>query len=287
MIRMRRAATAGVVAVGLVFVLGPGAPSPALAVASDDLIADRGAASLAALDVLAAEIEGALDGARVASAGVVSGDEAPTERIHAAAGLAVAAEDAVLPARVAISGLAAVASAADPDAAPPPQPVAAGELASIGAQLRASSDAADRFVAIRRQATGLPVVLDRALVALADGSLDEARELVGSARAAHAAVAAWETDLPTLPVWIETTDAMISGVEDIVVALEAGDAAAAERAGARVAALGDGAAQADRALRIALGEGGSALLAAPLERLATALRGIETSRDEILQLVSP
>ena len=41
------------------------------------------------------------------------------------------------------------------------------------------------------------------------------------------------------------------------------------------AALADDAATADRALRIALSEGGAALLAAPLERLAAALRSIE------------
>ncbi len=286
MIRMRHAATTAAVAFGLGLVLGPGAPNPALALASDDLIAERAAAALDALDAFSADVEEALDGARVASAAVVSGDEAPTERIDDAAGLAIAAEQAVVPVRRAINGLAAVVSASDPDTAPPPQPVSAGELTSIGAQLRASTDAAGRFVAIRRQATGLPGVLDRALAALDEGSLDEARGLVAGARADHAAVVAWETDLPTLPVWIETTDAMISGVEDIVEALEAGDAAAAERAGKDVAALGDEAAQADRALRIALGEGGSALLGPPLERLAATLRSLEASRGAILELVS-
>ena len=86
---------------------------------------------------------------------------------------------------------------------------------------------------------------------------------------------AWETDLPTLPVWIGTTDAMIDAVERILDATRAGDAAAARDAADEFAALADEAATADRALRIALSEGGAALIAAPLERLAAALRSIE------------
>ncbi|MEO5986038.1 MAG: hypothetical protein ABIQ23_03380 [Candidatus Limnocylindria bacterium] len=272
-------------AIGLGLVLAPGAPNPSAGLASHDLIAEGAVAALAALDALSADVEDALDGARIASASVVSGDDRPTTHIDDAAGLAVAAEEVVPPVRSGVNDLAAVASAADPGVAPPPQPVAAGELASIGAQLRASVEAADRFFVIRRQATGLPGVLDRALAALDDGSLDEARTLVADARADHGAVVAWDSDQPTLPVWIETTDAMISGVEDIVEALEAGDAAAAERAGEDVFALADEAAQADRALRIALGEGGAGLLGPPLERLAATLRGIEATRSAIMELV--
>ena len=82
----------------------------------------------------------------------------------------------------------------------------------------------------------------------------------------------------TLPVWIATTDAMITAMEQIVSATRAGDAAAASAAAEAFAALTDDAATADRALRIAIGEGGSSLTAAPLERLAAALGGIEGVR---------
>jgi hypothetical protein len=102
--------------------------------------------------------------------------------------------------------------------------------------------------------------------------------MVRGARADHDLVAAWEAAPPTLPVWLGTTDAMISAVEQVVSATQAGDEATASAAAVSFAALTAEAATADRALRIALGEGGSALTAAPLERLAAALRSIEEAR---------
>jgi hypothetical protein len=101
---------------------------------------------------------------------------------------------------------------------------------------------------------------------------------VTQARADHALVAAWDVAPATLPVWVETTDAMISAVEQIISASRTGDVASANAAAEAFAALAADAAAADRALRIALGEGGSALTAAPLERLAAALGGIEGVR---------
>jgi hypothetical protein len=71
---------------------------------------------------------------------------------------------------------------------------------------------------------------------------------------------------------------MISAVEQIVAATRAGDASAAGAAADAFAALADDAVAADRALRIAFSEGGSALTATPLARLAAALRGIEAAR---------
>ena len=106
--------------------------------------------------------------------------------------------------------------------------------------------------------------------ALDRGDVEEATELTSAARTDHDALVAWETDIPTLPVWIETTDAMIGAVEGILAATRAGDAAAASEAAAAFAALADDAATADRALRITLSEGGASLTAAPLGRLATA-----------------
>ena len=100
-------------------------------------------------------------------------------------------------------------------------------------------------------------MLEEALVALERGDVDRAAELTARARADHDAVVAWETDLPTLPVWIGTTDAMIGAVERILDATRAGDAAAARDAADEFAALADEAATADRALRIALERGRS------------------------------
>jgi hypothetical protein len=138
--------------------------------------------------------------------------------------------------------------------------------------------AADAFVDMRLRSLGLPAELAEAVTALEREDPDTAAAVVERARAGHALVAEWENAPSTVPVWLDTTDAMISAVDALVSATRAGDAAAAAAAGEAFAALADDAATADRALRIALGEGGSALTAAPLERLARALGGIEDAR---------
>jgi hypothetical protein len=123
--------------------------------------------------------------------------------------------------------------------------------------------------------------LDDAIAALDAGDLAGARDHVGRARDAHTAVAAWDVGLVTLPVWVETTDAMIAAVERIITATERGDSAAAQRAAEDFVARADDAAPADRALRIAIGEGGSAVAAVPLERLATILTSIDDARAAV------
>jgi hypothetical protein len=100
----------------------------------------------------------------------------------------------------------------------------------------------------------------------------------------HDAIAGWEVEVVTLPVWLETTDAMIGAVERIVAAVDEGDEAAASAAAADFAELADDGGTADRALRIAIGEGGSAVTAAPLERLAAVLGAIDDLRATISAL---
>jgi hypothetical protein len=166
------------------------------------------------------------------------------------------------------------------------QPISAGQLPSIGAQLDATASAGDAFADLRRRGTALPATLEEALTALEAGDLDGADEIVTQARSDHDLVASWEGEPVTLAVWIETTDAMISAMETIVTATRAGDSAAAGAAADAFADLGDDAPFADRALRIALSEGGSALTAAPLERLAAALGGIEDARAATAEIAA-
>ena len=277
MIGIRRAASVGAALLGLVLVLGPRTADPSVALASERLVRERAVAASSALDQLRAAVQPGLDAARGAAAAVLSSAEPPGPRIEAAADLIADAERFVAPARGAVAALAAARVAWHPDATPLRYPVAAGELASIATQLAAAGPVADTFAALRGRATGLAGVLEDAVLALGRGDLDEATELASRARADHDAFVAWETDLPTLPVWIETTDAMIGAVEGILLATRAGDAAAAGEAAAAFAALADEAPTADRALRIALGEGGASLTAVPLERLAAALREIESA----------
>ena len=275
-----RVISAALVVVGLAFLLGPRAEDPAVTIGAERLIRERAAAAMVALDELRASVAPALDAARAAAAGVLSGDDAPSSQIEDAAARIVDAEAAVAPAGRAVSLLASARAAWRPGASRPPQPVSAGELTSIATQLRATGQVADAFADIRARGTGLPAVLKQALRALDAGALPEASEHVARARDAHAAIVAWDTDLPTLPIWIATTDAMISAVEQIVEATRDGNDATAREAAEAFGAISDDAGTADRALRIALSEGGSALTAAPLARLAATIGAIEDSRAE-------
>ncbi len=279
MIGTRAAASAGIAVLGLAIVLGPFAAEPSVAIAAEHLVRERATAAVSAIDALRAAIQPGLEAARHAAADVVNGDEtAGHPDSSEAAALIAGAEESIVPARHAVAELDSARVAWHPDAPVTPQLVSAGELASIAAQLAAAGPAADEFADLSARATGLPGVLEEAFVALERGDVERATELTARARADHGAVVAWETDLPTLPVWIETTDAMIGAVERILEATRAGDAAAAGDAADEFVALADEAATADRALRIALSEGGAALTAAPLGRLAAALDSIEGAR---------
>jgi hypothetical protein len=286
MIGTRARASAAIAIVGLAGVLGHRQADPALELEARRLVGVNAAETVSSLDELLASLEPGLDAARAAAAAVVSGDDPPAPRLAVAGDLIAGAERGVPPARRAVAALSAARIARNPTAAPVPEPIPVGELGSIGAQLRAAGDAADAFVEVRTRALGVPGLLEQALGALEDGSVDAAAELTERARADHVAVDAWETDLPTLPMWLETTDAMIDAVQEIVDATRRGDAPAAAVAADTVAALAEEAGTADRALRIALSEGGSALTAAPLERLAAALRAIESSRAAAARLLA-
>lgn len=278
MIGTRAAISAGVTLVGLMIALGPRMADPAIELAAERLVDARAEAATAALDELRAAVQPGLDEARRAAAAVLSSDDPPGPLLIGAGETIAGAEEAARTARRAVTRLNGARSTWRPGSEPVAEPIPAGELESIGAQIGAVAAAGDAFADVRRRGTALPATLEDALVKLEDGDLDGAAENVVRARADHDLVAEWEDPPPTLPVWIETTDAMISAMETIVSATRARDATSAAAAAAAFADLAEEAAFADRALRIALGEGGSALTTAPLERLATALGGIEDAR---------
>ena len=278
MIGRRAAVSAATAILGLVAVVGPQAPDPAIAIGAQRLLRLRAADATEALDALTAAIQPGLDEARRAAAAVLTGDDPPGTQLVAAGNTIAAADPEATAALSAWAGLNSARLAARPGVPPFAEPMPDGELASVGEQLGATAGAADAFVAMRRDAVELPAALESAVSALERGDLDAAEMIAARARAAHDVAAGWEGAPLSLPLWLETTDAMISAVEDIVAATRAGDAAAATAAGEAFAALADEAATADRALRIALSEGGAALTAAPLERLAAALGGIADAR---------
>lgn len=282
--RLRRAATMLLAVAASVALMGPGGPRPEVDIAARRMIEEAADAAGAALTGLSSALGPAVDAGRAGSARAVAGDEAPGPRLREAADLvrsAVAEADTAGRALTALDG----ARRADDPAAPPLDAVTApGELDSIADQLIASADAADDFAAMRRRAASVVAELEAGLAALDAGDLEAARDHVAAARERHAIVAAWDVGLVTLPIWVDTTDAMIGAVERIIEATERGDAAAAEAAAQEFAALAGDAATADRALRIAIGEGGSAVAAVPLERLAAILARIDDARAAVASI---
>jgi hypothetical protein len=277
MIGTRQALIVIVAGAVLVPLLGSGGPGPGADLQARRLVLDRAQAADAALAELEVAIEPGLDAARRGAALVVAGDETPGSAVRLAADHIERADPIADRAAVSLDALDGAVQAAGLDPVVPSLP-AAGELVSIAAQLGGSAEAADAFAAMRARAERLVSTLDEALAALEDGSLTEAQPLIAEARADHDALAAWDVELVTLPVWLGTTDAMIGAMEEILAATERGDEAAALAAAEDFAALAEEAAPADRALRIAMGEGGMAVTAAPLGRLADYLRTVAAAR---------
>jgi hypothetical protein len=275
-----RAVASTVAAVCVAASLGPRLADPAGSIAAERLLRERASTAVQALDALRSAIEPGLDAARHASAAVVAGDEEPAPLLEAAGDDVAAAEGAATAARRAVTSLNGSIDAWRPDLGPVPEPIEAGSLPSIGEQLAAAGPAATGFVDIRQRSSALPATIEEAVAALDAGDLDAAESILARARADHDLVAAWELAPSTMAVWLETTDAIIGAIEGIVAASRAGDLDAAMRAAGEFADLAEESTAADRALRIGLSEGGAAIAAAPLERLATELRQIESVRAQ-------
>ena len=278
MIGMRALRSAAAVAIVLVPLLGTPGPDPSAGLEARRLVVARAERAHAALAELQSALEPGLDAGRSGAAAVVEGADPPGPRLEEAASRLADAAPAAADVRSTISALEAARRAREPNAAPLEAPVDPGEVGSIAAQLEATAAAADTFAAMRLRAEGITDSVDAALAALEAGDLEAAAKRVASARTHHVALASWDVDFATLPLWLETTDEMIGAVEGIIRGTRQDDRAAAARAAEEFAALADEAATADRALRIALGEGGAAVTAAPLGRLADLLRRVEQAR---------
>ena len=170
--------------------------------------------------------------------------------------------------RNAVAELERARAALDPGAERLPPAPDAAQLLSIAGQLASTADAGASFAEMRRGAESFSGSVVDALDAAADGRLDEADDHLAASLAAVDAVRDLEESAPALTVWIDTADAMIGAVQELVDAVRTGDAERADAAQADFDAAAEGAAQADRALRIGLGETGNAISAVPLQRLA-------------------
>ncbi len=281
---------AGLVGIAaLVLLLGAGGPDPSTAMGARALLVERAVAVDEALNALERAIQPALDLARSGAARVVNGEQPPGEPLASAGAMLVELDPLGVEAASRARALEGARRAIEAPGAPIEPPAQAGELASIGAQLEGTAPAADRFASMRLRADRVLTGLAEVVEALGDGDAAGADAALAEARADHEAIAAWEVDLVTLPVWVDAAGALVDAADALVSATVAGDAEAAAEAAEDFATQREGAASADRALRIAMGEGGAAVTAAPLGRLADLLRRTAQARlavAEILQSVS-
>lgn len=261
--------------------VGPGDQGPATAVRSDEIVTERRAEALDALDAVAAALHASLESARRAADAVLSGSEDAGAHLAAAAEALDGAGDEARAAREAIAALDAARRARGEDPRPPPTAVTDAELRAISEELRLAGPAADDAARLRRGSDGVLARLDLALAAAVDGRSADARREVDLARADHEALSASATISDVLPVWLDATDAMISAVTSLIDATAAGDRAAADAAAEDFALVAEDAATADRALRIAVTEAADAATAAPLARIGSALATVEAARAEI------
>jgi hypothetical protein len=277
------AALVGIVA--LVPLLGTGGPDPSAAIGARDLVAERAAAADAALDAMERAIQPALDLARSGAARVVNGESSPGEPLSDAGAMLIELDPLAVEAVTRIRALEGARRAlGSPDAVVDP-PADPGELASIGAQLEGTAAAADRFAGMRLRAERVLAALVTVVEMLAVGDASGATSVLEQARDDHDVIAGWEVGLVTLPVWIEASGALIEAADALVRATAAGDAEAAAAAAEDFASQRDGAASADRALRIAMAEGGAAVTAAPLGRLADVLRRTAQARAAVAEIL--
>ena len=282
-----RAAASGVLAAA---VCGGGVhggdQGPAIRLVADRLVVARAVDAEAALGDLERALVPAVETARRGAARIVAGDVSPADPLLRAAAAVEGAEGPAAEVRTALARLDAARRAREPSAPTAVDaPLVAGELSSIADQLEATAQAGEDFAAMRRRADEVTRALEAALVALEDGDLAAAEVAVDAARRNHVAIAAWEVGLVTLPVWVETTDAMIAAMEAIVNATRAGNAEAAREAAEAFAALDEEAGVAERALRIAVSEGGAAVAAVALGRLADALASVREARAQMAAIL--
>ena len=268
------------------FGFGAGAPRPEIAIEAERLVTERAEAAAGALAPLHDQLMVVIDAAREGSAAIVAGDAPPGPSLLEAADLLLAAVPAATVAERSVRDLERARRARSPDAAAMPPGAEGASFAGIAAQLADAAEAGDLFAEMRRRAASVPESLEEALSALAADDLVAAADSVAVARADHDALAGWDVDIVTLPIWIETTDATIGAVERLVAAIEADDAEAAERAAQDVAELSDDATRADRALQLAISEGGGSIAAPPLAQLAAAIGAVEAQRSAVGGIVA-
>jgi hypothetical protein len=291
--RVRGATLAGVLLIlllALLFGLRPADPAsadPSTAAARAAWLDGTARTAQSDLRRLAELLEAAVHDARSGGALTVAGDDPPAPPLNAAAdrldgGLQVAHD-----AELAITILRGTAAAVDPGLELPPSSMNRAALSSIAGQLRAAADAATSFVARRHATDAVLGDLGDALAALDRDQPQAALDSLARAAAPLELVRTWPSPPITLALWLTTTDALLAAVREMADASIADDPAAAEKAAADYAKAAEAARGADVSLALALSEGGAAVTAIPLRRLADGLADITALQESIGPLAGP
>ncbi|HLE59476.1 MAG TPA: hypothetical protein VJA85_07500 [Candidatus Limnocylindria bacterium] len=239
-------------------------------------------AALAGLD---AELRAAGEAGRRGSALAVAGETAPGPALlEAAAALdAISGPDAALASAEAASQRVAGTLAAVLPGAPalPGLAITPDELFGMAAQLRAAAPAGDAFAARRQQteaaAAGLAdavAALDADAPATALGHLDDLDRVLTD-------LGGWSDAPGSFGTWLAVIGEFSAASRGLADASLAGDAIALEAASRRYATAAASARGADQALGLAISEGGAAVAATPLRRLADALDSLTALRSAL------
>jgi hypothetical protein len=264
----------------------PAVADPHLAQSRATRIERAAATAEAAAAPLEAELRAALEAARQGAGRIVAGEEAPGPALRAASDAIDGAVPEAVSAAEALATLDGVLRVLD-GAESLPEAASAGELTSIATQLRRTAGPADDFAAMRLRTGELLDALDAAGDALGAGDASGTAEPLAGAERLLDELAAWEANLVTLPIWLETARRMTEAVRRLASAVAAGDAEAAAGAQRDFEAVAGEAREADEALQVAIAEGGAAVADAPLRRLVAALRGVTEARERLASILHP
>lgn len=213
-----------------------------------------------------------------AQAAVLAGDVDPATYADSAAMSFEAAAAPIDDAHDPLVALGWTLRALHSETTPPTLGLTGSDLLAIGAQWRATALPLSDLADLRQAAEATLGSLGDALAALEGDDLDAALAALDDAEGSLALVRGFETDLSTLPFWIETVDALLTATGDIARAAQAGDAEAVARAQAAFDLAAEDAGRADQALTIALGEATTQITAAASAATAEALHAVEATR---------
>ena len=268
------------------------AARPAPAAAADPPTASARQATLRAvadeadhaLDDLIAQLEVAIDDGRRGTALIQDGDQDPGPAFDEAASATRSAAALAGMATAAIARLDAVLQSVGPAHRPlPPGPTSS--LTAIAEQLASSGAAGGPFVERRLAAGATLTALAEALESLEDDDPRAALEALARAEASLATVAEWPLPPAVLPLWLETTGAMVAAARGIAQATISQDPAAAAAAADAYRRAAEEARRADTALALAIAEAGSSLAGTPMRLLAEALAAAIAQREAVEPLL--